>query len=229
MTNIPLRKRAVLLRKEGYSYNHISKTISVSKSTLSGWLSDVRYAPNAFTIASIGNARAKSGEAKAQQKKKSYEMAHKNAKADIGKLTKRDLFMLGIGLYIGEGSKTHDIVRIVNSDPAIIHFSVRWLQSVGVPIQHMSARIHLYPSMNVHTARVYWSRVSGIPISQFQSESIDRRSGKKIARSNTCPHGTLHVSVRALGNKELGVDLSRRIGAWMSLVLEYEAQNAGLV
>ena len=51
--------------------------------------------------------------------------AKEEARKEIGEITKRDLFMLGIGIYIGEGAKTFDIVRVINADPKIIKFTVR--------------------------------------------------------------------------------------------------------
>lgn len=228
MRGISVKNKAVNLRKEGYSYNYISKNIGISKSTLSGWLQNIPYSPNDFTISTIGNARAKSGEVKAKIKMQSYELAMQLAKNDIGKLTKRDIFMLGIGVYIGEGSKTGDIVRIVNSDPRIVRFGVRWfIEMCGLTIENMVARIHLYPSNNEQDAINYWHKETGIPKSNFQKSSIDTRTNKKSIRIGTTPHGTLHVSVRANGNKDFGVALSRRIAGWMDLVLEYGVEMRG--
>lgn len=222
MRDLSIKNQAINLRKEGYSYNYISEHIGVSKSTLHDWLQTVSYSPNRFTIATIGKARARSGEAKARMKKDSYEIATQSARNDIGKLTKRDVFMLGIGVYIGEGSKTNDIVRIVNSDPTIIRFAVRWFIDVcGLSSDHLVARVHLYPSNNELDAIEYWHKVSTIAKSNFQKSSIDTRKNKKSFRIGTTPHGTLHVSVRSRGKKEFGVALSRRIAGWMALVLEY--------
>jgi hypothetical protein len=101
-----LHKKAVELRKAGYSYSYIKRKINVSKSTLCAWLSDLPYKRNQETIEVINRARLMANEAKRAIKIKSIMDAEGVAVKDIGKFTKRDLFMLGIGLYIGEGSKT---------------------------------------------------------------------------------------------------------------------------
>jgi hypothetical protein len=217
------KQQAIQLREAGYSYSYIVTKLGVSKSTLTLWLRGIPYVANRHTIRTIGKARARSGEQKAKAKKDSFVTAQRQAESDIGKMTARDIFILGVGLYIGEGSKTADIVRIVNSDPRIIRYAVRWFEVIGVPVTHLVARIHGYPDTKVPSARTYWSQVSGIPVTHFQLESIDRRVNKKATRNGTCPHGTLHISVRAYGKKELGVALSRKIGAWMDQVLEYGA------
>lgn len=226
MRDLSIKSSATNLRKGGYSYTYISKKTGISKSTLSGWLQSIPYSPNDFTVETIGKARAKSGEAKSKIKKQSYDRAAYSAKNDIGTLTKRDIFMLGIGMYIGEGSKTNDIVRIVNSDPAIIRFAVRWFVDVcGLTADNLVARIHLYPSNDELDAIEYWHAVSGISKHNFQKSSVDTRKNKKSIKAGTTPHGTLHVSVRSRGVKEFGVALSRRIAGWMALVLEYDRKK----
>src|SRR3989344_6445018 len=103
--------RSVELRKEGHSYNYISRVLKISKSTLSDWLADIPYTPNNETIRRIGKARAASGEAKSKIRQESIRRATEEARQQLGEVSKRDLFMLGLGLYIGEGSKTAEITR----------------------------------------------------------------------------------------------------------------------
>src|SRR3990167_6608439 len=122
------REEVFKLRKEGHSYTYISQKTGMSKSTLSGWLCNIPYMPNKIPIERIGKARAASGYAKAVRKLKSIKDATEKAKKDIGKITKRELFMLGIGIYIGEGSKTGNAVRTINADPKIIKFVIRWFE-----------------------------------------------------------------------------------------------------
>ena len=88
-----IREEVFNLRKEGHSYNYISQKTGMSKSTLSGWLSSIPYTPNKITIERIGKARAASGRVKAKIKLESMKRAGREAKKEIGELTKRDLFM----------------------------------------------------------------------------------------------------------------------------------------
>ena len=50
------------------------------------------------------------------------------AKKDVGGLSLRDIFMLGIGPYLGEGSKSQEEVKIVNAYPTIIKLGIKWLK-----------------------------------------------------------------------------------------------------
>src|SRR3990167_102878 len=145
-----IREQVFKLRKQGYSYSYISKNTGVTKSTLSGWLSGVYYKPNKEMVEKIGKARSASSYKKSQQKIESISKAENEAKKEIGKLSKRDLFMLGIGIYIGEGTKTHDIIRVINSDPKIIKLAIKWFREVcGLGIDNFRIRIHLYPDNNI--------------------------------------------------------------------------------
>ena len=58
--------------------------------------------------------------------------------------SKRDLFMAGVGIYIGEGTKTNGIVRIINADPKIIKFMVKWFELMfGVKAQNLKAYLNI--------------------------------------------------------------------------------------
>lgn len=215
-----LKKKAILLRKKGYSYNLISEQVGVSKSTLHYWLADVPYTPNKEVVDRIGKARAKSGEVKAALKRESFSKARQFALADIGKMSKRDLFMLGLGVYIGEGEK-NEVIGVINSDPRIIVLMIRWFTEVcGLKTENFTLAIHLYPDNNIPACMQYWSDVTGVPVSQFGKTQIDNRVGKKLGKRSKLRYGTAHLRVKSLGEKQLGVFLSRRIKAWMDIVLE---------
>ncbi len=214
------KEQARRLREKGYSYTYIQGKTQLSKSTLSYLLRDVPYTPNSYTQKFIGKARAKSGESKAATKRLSIAVAQQEAKADIGFISKRDLFMLGIGLYIGEGSKTQNLIRVVNGDARVIKLFITWLANLGYPKSSLAIRIHLYPDSNIGEAHAYWSDKTGLSLSQFQPACIDGRGKKDRKRSGTHVYGTAHVTVRSLGDKKFGVGFSRRIGAWMEEVLE---------
>lgn len=209
------KEEAIRLRKGGYSYTYISEKTRASKSTLSNWLGRIPYRPNKETITMIGKARAASGLAKNRIKLESISLAQKDAKKDIGKLSNRDLFMAGLGLYIGEGSKSHNIVRITNSNHKIILFAIRWFnETLNVPLENFSLRIHMYPDSNEKEVHKFWARATGLSPGQFRKSQVDYREGKKISKKGQLPYGTAHLSVRSCGQKELGVFLARKIEAW---------------
>ena len=215
-----LKIKAINLRKQGYSYNLISEKIHISKSTLSDWLSTIPYKPNKEVVERIGSARAASGEAKHRLKLQSLEEAKKQAISDLGTINKRDLFMLGLGLYIGEGGKTQDILRIINADPRIMKLSVRWFKEVcGLSIKNFRIIIHLYPDNDRDECLNFWSKTTGIPLGQFGKTQIDRRQNKKLFKRGKLRYGTAHLTILSNGRREYGVSLMRRVLAWVDRVL----------
>lgn len=212
---------AIKLRKQGYSYNYINKKTNIPKSTLSNWLSKIPHTPNEYSLSKEKQARKQSGLVKTRQKNQSIEKAREMGKKDVGSLSKRDVFMLGIGLYIGEGAKTQNIIRIINADPKIIKFAVKWFKDIcKLSENNLTLAIHLYPDNNIEHCVNYWSKITNIPINQFGKTQIDKRVGKKVSKRGHLPYGTAHLTVRSGGKKEFGVFLSRRIQTWMDEVLK---------
>lgn len=210
-----VRENVFKLRKEGYSYSYIAAQSGISKGTLSDWLADVSYNPNQYTIDTIGKARAVSGKVKTEIRQRSLLQAREEAEKDIAVMSHRDLFMFGIGLYLGEGSKTANVVRIVNSDVDVIRLAITWFESLGVLKNQFRITIHLYPDSNVKKCLQFWSAATTIPLDQFAKPQIDWRKNKKVNRAGKLPYGTAHLSVRSNGKKEFGVFFLRKILGWI--------------
>ena len=215
-----LKKGAIQLRKKGYSYSLISEKIGISKSTLHYWLAEIPYTPNAEVKKRIGKALARSGEVKHKMKMETFRKAKELAIVDVGTMSDKDLFMLGLGIYIGEGEKNENI-GVINADPRIIVLIIRWFITIcDLDKSHFTLAIHLYPDNDVATCLTYWSKVTGIPHAQFGKTQIDKREKKGTHKRGKLPYGTAHLRVKSNGKKEFGVLLSRRIHAWMNLVLK---------
>ena len=220
MTNKSLKDQAIIYRKRGYSYGMIKERLGTPKSTLSDWLKDTEYSPNKEVIRRIGIARAKSGQLKHEKRIASIKKAKGQAKKDINKLSKRDVFMLGIGLYWGEGAKrSGETVSLMNCDPKIINTTIKWLQNTcSLKSENFKLTVHAYPDNNINKCIRYWSLETGIPKTQFCKSQIDRRTDKKSKKKNMLPYGTLKIVVRSNGNEDFGVYLHRRIIGWIDAV-----------
>jgi hypothetical protein len=214
-----LKQKAIKLREDGYSYSYIQEQTGVSKSTLCEWLSDLPYKPNQETIEKINKARLMANEAQRAKKRKSIKDAHVLAVKDIGVFNKRDLFMLGLGIYIGEGSKTNNIIRVVNSDPKIIRTMILWFKKVyGLQNINFSIRIHLYPDSNLAKATTFWIKETGLSKGVFLKAFVDNRTDKKRKDFSKLPYGTAHLSIKDAGQGKAGSFLSRRILSSIEIV-----------
>jgi len=214
-----LRKQAETLYKQGWSYNIISERLGVAKSTLSYWLKEIPHSPNKEVIKRIKEGPAKSGEIRHKKRIENIKDIKALSKKDVETVTNRDLMMLSIGLYIGEGAKTNEHVRMINSDPQVINLAIEWFQKIcRIPKNHFSIALHIYPDISKKKAIDFWSQSTGIPKSQFEKIQVDKRENKSGKRNRKLPYGTVHLNVRSKGKKEYGVELHRRIIGWIEAI-----------
>ncbi len=210
-----LQQKAILMRKGGDSINSIAKKIAVSKSTVSGWCRDISLSEKQLAlIAERSQHHATLGLLKAseiQRKKRQTNIvkAVQLGKSDVGKISKRDKYMLGLGLYWGEGyKKGSQELGFTNSDPTMITFYIEWLKQIyNIPKTDLILRISINDQHIKRTKEIlkYWSNTTNISPSQFTKTSFIRVGGTKIYPNLTNHFGTLRVKVRR------GTDLRRRI------------------
>jgi len=216
MAKSELKAKAVELRDKGYSYNLIRRQVPVSKSTLTLWLRGINFSPNKEVQNRVRGAALKVSKWSHRNKMQSLETARKRALTKLGALSSRDLFLLGLGVYIGEGTKTKEHVRVINSDPRVIALAIRWFEeSFGLKTKNFKITLHLYPDNDVKKSIAFWSRITNIPRSHFGKTQIDRRK-KTLKKRGMLKHGTAHLYVQSRGEKEFGVLLFRTIIALIS-------------
>ncbi|MBU6447848.1 helix-turn-helix domain-containing protein [Patescibacteria group bacterium] len=174
-----LKQKAIRMRQNGWSYNDIHRKLKISKSTLSGWLKAIPFIPNSVVTKRIKQGPAKSIAVRSQRRIELITIIKAKSQSELGKLSARDLWMLGIGIYIGEGTKSYEDVRIINSDVNVIKIAINWFIKVcGVPKENFSLRLHIYPDISDKEAKQYWSAATGIPALQFSKTQIDLRANK---------------------------------------------------
>ena len=223
--NRNVRARAEGLRRKGYSYNLISHKLGIGKGTLSYWLRTLPYTPNETVRNRIVSGPQRSAQKRHNEKVQTIIRSEAAACKEIGALSRRDLHMIGLGLYLGEGGKSNEKVRVVNSDPKIMRLMIDWFKGIcELTNENITIALHLYPDNNEHIARRFWSKATGLPLSNFRKTQFDRRTDKKMIRRHMLPHGTAHVTIIGAGNPNHGVALFRRISGWMNAVV-----SAGVV
>jgi hypothetical protein len=215
------KEKAFKLRKNGYSYSMISEKLGISKGTLSCWLKEMLFVPNNQVIERIKKGPFKSGMIKHNQRVRDISKIKKLAKKELGVISKRDLWFIGLGLYIGEGSKAYEITQIVNSDPDIVKLAIRWFNDIcGVNKDHITITMHLYPDNDEKKCINYWRKTTGLSVKQFRKTQIDRRMNKSNNKRRKLPYGTVKLSIISNGNSIFGVNLHRRIMGWIESVFK---------
>lgn len=215
------KHRAIELRKNGMSYSLISNELGISKSTLSNWLKDLPYTPNKQVIDRIKHGQGTYGLRRRQIRIDEISELKTQGIAEIGEMSKRDLWMLGLGLWIGEGSKTMEQIRLVNSDPRVVQLFISWLRKIcDLKHENITIAMHLYPDSDELSSMKYWMDITKLPKEQFRKTQIDRRLDKKFIKAGKTPHGTLHITVVSSHSSDKGVRLYRRMMGWISGVIK---------
>lgn len=212
----PLKQqKALTLRLKGHSIGSIAETLSVSKSTVSNWCRDIALSEKQIAlIAERSHHQAtasllRASEKQRQRRQSNIKHATYLGQHDVGHISKRDVHMIGLGLYWGEGyKKGSQELGFTNSDPAMIVFYINWLHATySIPKADLILRVSINDQHASRVARVlkYWSTITQIPITQFTKISLIKNTSKRIYQNLDTHFGTLRVKVRR------GTHLRRRI------------------
>lgn len=220
-----MKNKAIELRQQGFSYGFIREQVPVSKSTLNRWLDSIPFVPNSDFVNKVNRTHALLNDSRRTVKTRSEGRARIQAVSDVGRLTERDLFMLGLGLYMRDGSKSGGL-RVVSADPGIIKTAITWFKkSYGIDNSHFRVRIHLFPQSHVEGCLKYWQEVTGLGKENFYPVYIEKKGIKRVRKGEKLLFGTAHVTILSYKRKEFGVYLRRRIVNSIEIV----KNQAGLI
>ncbi len=191
------REKAVQMRKQGLPYSTIREKLGVSKSTLSLWLRDMP-----LSHARINELRAESPkrierfrQAMRIKKDARRTAVYHTVATDIGRFERRDIFVAGLFLYWGEGTKTANCTTsLTNTDPAILIFYIMWLESLGVKRGDLRVKLHLYADQNVKKMTKFWSETLGISDRSFTKPYIKESLLSDKTYKGMFSYGTCVVS-----------------------------------
>lgn len=185
------KERVKKLRSEGLSYGEIQKQVKVSKDTISRWCKNIVLSPKQLDRLLqnklYGATKGRLIGAKKQQDERieRSKLLFENGVSKIGKLSKRDRFIAGVGLYIGDGGKGDKRFAFSNSDPKTIKFMSEWLtEFFNISPTKMAGQIWIHNNLNEKEARKYWSKLTKIPEHRIYKSYIakNRNDSKKIRK-----------------------------------------------
>lgn len=216
------------LRRIGKSISEISNALSMKKSTVSVWCRDIQLSARQLQrLAQKQVARGRIGLLKAAELKRSNRIAAVRVAAsegarDVGVLTRRDRYLLGLGLYWGEGYKGRSgEFGFTNSNPDIVRAFVRWIDEIyGIQRAHLICRVSINARFK-NRARVavrFWAKIIEVPPTQFTKTSLIKANSKKVFLDDTNYYGTVRIKVRK------GTTLLRRV---LGSIEEIAKQTAG--
>ncbi len=184
------KNKSIKLRIQGKTYREIQSHIpNLSKSTLSGWLKNIKLSSSQKeklekNIANItNNARLKSAWTKKEQRLEKINKLFALAEKEYVILSKNSLFLLGLTLYWGEGNKKTQQFQFTNSDPHAIRAMMRWLTEIHkVPKEKIKIRLYTHKLYAHEKCEKFWSEITNIPVNQFQ-KTIYKQTIHKIKKN----------------------------------------------
>lgn len=210
-----LKKQAVGLRLQGDSYNEIGRKINVPKSTLSSWLKEIKLTPEHQKRLYTKQINILSRGPRSQKERRAKEVAQilKAAESEIKLPISDDIIkFLGVGLYWAEGTKSK-LMQFTNSDPYLILFMVKWLNKIfNIDTTTLRITLNLYQQQNENDIKVFWSEITGIPITNFGKTYIKPKN--KGFKKNNLYYGTARVYVPKSTNHKY------RMLGWLNALLE---------
>ncbi|MFJ8162975.1 hypothetical protein ACIRBY_18890 [Streptomyces sp. NPDC096136] len=209
-----LRDRARELRLQGMTYDQIQVELGCSKSSISLWVRDLPKPERRRTTAEASEIARHGWERTLQVRDDERRRTKESATAEIGTLSDRELFLLGVGLYWSEGSKDKSYDRrekviFVNSDPGMVRVHLAWLRLLGVDNELIRFSVMIHESADIAAAEEFWAGLVGVEVAQFQKTTL-KRHNPRTNRKNTGDTYYGCLAVRALQS----ADLYRRIEGW---------------
>lgn len=202
------KETAIQLRKQGMTYAEILRIVPVAKSSLALWFKDIHLSnPQTQRLTEARRAAGVRGaQAKRDQRIQKTDALVQRARSEIGKLSKRELFLIGASLYWAEGSKERATqagsqLAFSNMDPQMVCVFLEWLTVVlEVPDEQRIFEIYLHVdhAHRVREVQEYWARVTGVPVACFETVYM-KQSKRTTNRKNITDEtyfGLLRIKVR---------------------------------
>ena len=211
MVQTPIRFKkgiAIELRRKGLSYSDIQNSINVPRSTIAYWLKDIELSDEQVKKLKAKRsqvAKANVGKRVSRISRETEEIKNSSAK-EIGGITKRELWLMGIMLYWIRGNN-NDLKKGVNfttSDPELARLFLKWLQNIGkIKDEEMAFDIFVSKDKksSIDKIKSHWSSVTGFSGGHFSRVYFYKSGGSEF--------GLLRIKVKASSM------LARQIAGWI--------------
>ena len=220
-----LKNQAIVLRKKGKSYKEIRKLVPVSKSTLGLWFRSVKLSKiqlQTLTKKKLEGAR-RGGLARKLTRLKITQEIVKTSKVEVGHLSGREFWLVGLALYWAEGSKARvknpsQGITFSNSDPKMLKFFLKWvLQVLKIPEQKIIFELYIHHTYysKINKIRRYWADIFSLPLSKFDRIYYKKNRIKRLRDGLENGYNGL-VRIRVLAS----TNLNRRVFGWTEGVCE---------
>ena len=217
-----LHAAARQLRAQGLDYVDIAAALGVAKSSVSLWVRDLPTPPRLSyeenrKRSAAGARRYWEAERPAREARRAAMTAH--ATGEIGDMTDREILIAGAVAYWCEGAKSKphrrvEQVAFINSDPGLIRFFLRFLDTAGIARDDLIFRVYIHETADLAAAQLFWLDLTGAPPGQFRRPVLKRHNPKTVRKNvGEGYRGCLRIDVRRSG------DLYRMIEGWAAAAM----------
>jgi hypothetical protein len=199
------KSEAVKLRNKGESIKVIARRLGVSSGTVSIWCREIKLTAKQREALEkregLGKLEGRYKGSQTNRRKKEVKTVALKKKGGklVESLSLKELFVAGVALYWGEGSKEDTRLQITNSDLEIVKFFIVWVEKIfGIEKE----RLVFYITVNeMHEGRVkeierYWQKALNVSEEQFNKTVILKSKNKKRYDNFLDHYGTIRVTVR---------------------------------
>ena len=134
-------------------------------------------------------------------------------------MTDREILIAGAIAYWCEGTKNKphrraDRVVFINSDPVLIRFFLKFLDTAGIAREALVFRVYIHETADVEAAQRFWLDVTHAQPSQFRTPALKRHNPKTMRKNVGEGYlGCLRIDVRRSS------DLYRKIEGWAAAAM----------
>ena len=217
---IAQQNQAIAMRKAGKTYSEILKVIPVAKSTLSLWLRAVGLSTAQEQTLTTKKRKAGLRGSLARKNHRLAQITEFDAQgiSDVGKITDRELWLLGVALYWAEGSKQRtetsvsSAVMFANSDVRMLKLFLRWLYAVKISEADILFELYVHSNRRaeVDSFKRWWAQHLGVPVARF--DRVYFKTAKPLTNRKNIKdlyHGLIRIKVRT------STTLNRQINGWI--------------
>jgi len=180
------KKAAARFRSDGYSIKEVSQKLGISQSTSSLWLKGAFL--DAKALERLRQRRILGYKKSAhwwRVKKNAEDIEHQNfAKSVLAKITANPahfVLLASILLWCEGGKKEKATLRLINSDPKLISlFLYSMRNALHLDEKKFRAALHLHEYHKETEQKLFWSKITNIPLQQFRASYFKPHTGKRI-------------------------------------------------
>lgn len=180
------KNKAFLLRKKGYSLSELSKEFKIAKSTASIWTRNIKLNQKATLIINNKNllGRKKALEViriKRELVKKELKKKIENELEQIYFSKSIKKMQAAIFIWTEGGKSAQSYVSLINSDPALIKLFMYLLRTCfKLDESKWRALIHIHEYHDEKKIKLFWSKITHLPLSQFNKCYLKPHTKKRI-------------------------------------------------